>query len=190
MRIFKHRKTIGEQTSPIVTQQTDTTSTPTQTPTSDTDKPIYRMTHNHLYKMDFNKNIGDKGAFVVRFSCRLRDYYYSKCCFELDNSDGIILDLPHEVVKEYKKEEEFQVDYGDLNLDFDGNNTSPERTAYVGKWEEYSDKFKFEFNNTGNCIFLNESSEVVVNVYRYPNSSDWKVVIKPWYATLVPGRYE
>lgn len=181
MNIFKHRKAIGEQTSPIATQQPDTTPIPT----SDTDKPIYRMSHNHLYKMDFDKSIGDQGAFVVKFSCRLQDFYYSKCCFELDNSNGIVPDLPYEVIKECKDSEKLQIDYGDLLLDFDGRYSFPECTASVDKYEECDDNLKFEFEKTGNCIYLDESTEVVVIAYRYPDYCDWVVVIEPWYATLV-----
>lgn len=181
MNIFKHRKTTGEASSPVVTQQTDTTST------SDTEKPIYRMTGNHLYKMDFNKNIGDKGAFVVRFSCRLKDFFYSKCYFELDNSKGFIPDLPYEVDKEYKDVESLRVAGDDIRLDIDGdNNISPECTMYVDKCKAHDDKFEFKFESTGNCIYLDESTEVEVSVYKYPDFHSWETVIKPWCVTLVP----
>lgn len=186
MNIFKHRKPIGEQTSPIVIQQTDTTSTPT----SDTDKPIYRMTKNHLYKMDLNKNIGDEGAFVVRFSCRLKDFFYSKCYFEIDNSNGIIPDLPHEVDKEYKDAESLRVACDSLSLDINGNNMSPECTMCVSNYKVHDGKFEFEFNGTGNSIYLDGLTEVIVSVYRYLDSSIWDTVIRPWYVTLVPETSE
>lgn len=186
MNIFKHRKTTGEEASPVINQQPDENvieNKPVSKIIPFTSYPPISDVFNPVCILKYDNNIGDEGAFVARFSCKLGDFVNSEYKFKLDNNNVMIDNIPDEMHAVCKKAGKLSLDKDySIGIDFTGN---PENASFTYMHStNYGECVRFRFDESNINMYLDFSTMVNISICNYIDCCSYDLIITPLNTNL------